>query len=51
MVTKCVCAAARSPLTMTELVTQLNAEAPVNELDVNEALQGVALCLDGRSKF
>ncbi len=39
-----VFAAARSPLSIMELVTQLNAHAsvPVSQLDVNKALQGIA---------
>lgn len=54
IINKFVCAAARSPLHMTELVTQLNAQdsVPVSELDVNEALQGITCeyrqLLDGR---
>lgn len=39
-----VFAAARSPLTIMELVNQMNAQAsvPVSQLDVNEALKGIA---------
>ena len=39
-----VFAAARSPLTVTELVTQMNAQAsvPVSQLDISEALKSIA---------